>query len=955
MDNPDALMESFNPLNLLSQKLSTSESPLEDLSLQDSVLTLDDLCFPGETKNSCVSNTFSQFSGSNPNQTFAQNVTESRISPSESPNGSLRSLDVEDGNSGEDPFGSNPLPVGGSLIGGNRMTRRTKEVAKFQCGDCSFVTSKLYVFNEHVATHKNNEKEHECPVCQQKFKYKQSVKKHMMKHQGITPYHCLICDYKTNSHSSLEVHQRAHSGEKPFVCKSCGMRFAQNSQLRVHIQYHSNANNPYKCELCDYQSPNYYKLTRHMKVHRERPYACDMCNKKFMLPYQLRNHIATHSKVTQSIASSSSATTSSQVEEKTHRDLMTCIGCMTVFTNRENYLKHIKGCPVMAEPNIIVETPPVPPYTSDLRSVNIIKARNTTFASMEAGKSSKKFAPIAPKKTSSSEKAEKAASSSMLPVTCVTTEIRHADSTVSKILHIPPFKGWDGSKPSPGSTNVAIKRPSANVEDETSDLSSPSTKLSKAVNKLSFLSESLNCETFEEHLGESQVSPLINGKLDFPEDTVVINPEAVPMENPLQNFNVEIPAPDFGSQFGINSAVHSNISSGSFSTVSESSSKSEHSSSSPVISPPVVGGNNHHRPKPSQTGLGSYPETGAESRETKLAILEEQMGSIIDKLWLKFQTNSESSNTENRSSKSPKPSNCLTPRQQMKHWFKENQSGFKALQDLISGDDTNDNDDGVLDLSQPVQVKTEILSPGVLEYEALDLSSKPILDLSISSPLDLSIKEPPQLANASIRKLEKPEYNRNSEMETSVVSANGRKNTFFGSSNDTNRVSKVSRVLSEDQAIIKTDNPERPFKCGYCGKQFIQSSHIRVHLQYHVNAGNPFRCSDCSYTSASKYKLNLHVKVHKERRFQCEHCSSKFTLNCRLNQHVKLAHGEHLPYKCAICNVTFSSTNLLSWHVVNKHPFAQNVTPEVLSSSIGDEKLDDDLAASIEEISDSIQ
>ena len=953
MDTSDGLTENFNPLSLISEKISASESHLDDLSVQNSGLALDDLCFPDEPTS--PGNDLSKL-------TEQVQFLDSRISPVASPNGSLRSLDIDDVRSiGEDSiYGSNSVTLGGQLVAGSRMTRRTKEVAKFQCGDCSFVTSKLYVFNEHVATHKNNEKEHECPVCQQKFKYKQSVKKHMMKHQGITPYHCSICDYKTNSHSSLEVHQRAHSGEKPFVCKSCGMRFAQNSQLRVHIQYHSNANNPYKCELCDYQSPNYYKLTRHMKVHRERPYACDMCNKKFMLPYQLRNHVATHSKVTSSIASSTSLSSSavvSKTEERAHKDLMTCSGCMTVYSNRENYMKHVKECPVMAEPSIIVDTQPlssnISHYTSDLRSVNTIKARNTTFATMEAEKKDpKKFTPIAPKRIVANEKQEKGSTSAnMLPVSCVTTEIRHADSTVSKILHIPPLKSWEGTK----SVSPGNKRSVGSLND-ISDLSSPSSKLSKAVNKLSFLSETLNCETFEEHLTELQTSPLLNTKLDLPEDTVVIKPEAVPNTSPVPNFNVEIPPPDFGTLFGTHQGRnHSNISTSSFSNNSEVSCKSEHSNSSPVISPPAI--TNYQTSKASPNETGSYLCGVTESRESKLAILEEQMGSIIDKLWLKFQSTSDASSSGPQAPKVAKSSTSLTPRQQMKHWFKENQSGFKALQEFISGEDENQEDDEILDLSQP-QVESAPVPTGFFEYQALDLSNKTgVLDLSSSSPLDLSIKEPPQLPSSGNIKLEKPEYNRNSGLDNTypAVSANGRKNTFFGSSNEI-KGTKISRVLSEDQAIIKTDNPERPFKCGYCGKQFIQSSHIRVHLQYHVNAGNPFRCTDCSYTSASKYKLNLHVKVHKERRFQCEHCSSKFTLNCRLNQHIKLAHGEHLPYKCAICNVTFSSTNLLSWHVVNKHPFAQNITPDVLTSSVGDEKLvEDDLATSIEDLTNSIE
>ncbi|XP_063716279.1 zinc finger protein 236-like [Symsagittifera roscoffensis] len=682
-----------------------------------------------------------------------------------------------------------------SASGSEKLLRKGgKEVAKFQCGDCSFVTSKLYVFNQHVATHKNNEKEHECPICKQKFKYKQSVKKHMMKHEGITPYHCKICDYKTNSHSSLEVHQRAHSGEKPFVCESCGMRFAQNSQLRVHIQYHSNANNPYKCELCDYQSPNYYKLTRHMKVHRERPYACDLCKKRFMLPYQLRNHAATHTKT--AIKGGNIA-----IEEDEH---VMCVGCNVVYRDQEKFNYHVKECPKLNNGSLI-------PGTSRSMKDDVFKISKkpkSDFSKASAGDNDLGV--------NVSEKSE---------TVTMTTKITHPDKTVSRILHIP-----------------AKNQIQQSTISAYSGLSKQTSRTESRTTQESALEIAQSDE--EEHLEMNEQDYFgrlegIGSTMNLPDDVVIIKPEAAPSDISTSSSNIW----DFGVQIpNEDSKIKLNDYRSAFSTAQYSArTNSEHSTSpgSSFVSP-------------------SADKIQSPLEPTFVDAIQNQMSSIFDNLLFKAESDCQDQSSRNDS------------------------GALNMTRTSINQGSQESDDEEALDLTMDQNADTTIDNQDINGWDL----SKPNVSSAASEPLNLSLspvdlKEPASEVRALI--------------------------------------AKPIKVLSEEEAIIKTDNAERPFKCGYCSKQFIQSSHIRVHLQYHVNAGNPFKCPDCSYTSASKYKLNLHVKVHKERRFQCPYCSSKFTLNCRLNQHIKLAHGENLPYKCTLCNVTFSSTNLLSWHVANKH------------------------------------
>ena len=57
-----------------------------------------------------------------------------------------------------------------------------------------------------------------CDQCDKSFSRKQSLKRHMLIHQGIKPFKCNICGKRFHWKNVLKTHQATHSNAKPFKC-----------------------------------------------------------------------------------------------------------------------------------------------------------------------------------------------------------------------------------------------------------------------------------------------------------------------------------------------------------------------------------------------------------------------------------------------------------------------------------------------------------------------------------------------------------------------------------------------------------------------------------------------------------------------------------------------------------------------------------------------------------------
>lgn len=112
---------------------------------------------------------------------------------------------------------------------------------------------------------------------------------------------------------------------------------------------------------------------------------------------------------------------------------------------------------------------------------------------------------------------------------------------------------------------------------------------------------------------------------------------------------------------------------------------------------------------------------------------------------------------------------------------------------------------------------------------------------------------------------------------------------------------------------LASHNKERKHKCGTCGKYFHQPSHLMAHKVTH-SGDRPFKCPECGKSFVRASHLKTHSRLHTgEKPFQCTYCNKSFTQKAGLLAHVRLHTGDR-PYKCEKCGQGFRSLEILLAH-----------------------------------------
>lgn len=117
---------------------------------------------------------------------------------------------------------------------------------------------------------KHSKKGVSCSVCDQKFRFKYSMKKHIAKvhiSNELARYKCESCDFSVTTQLGLKIHQSKVHGSKLnlFTCKKCKNTFSTKLTYQNHVATHVRKSNV-TCPLCSKKFISQKALQTH-RIH----------------------------------------------------------------------------------------------------------------------------------------------------------------------------------------------------------------------------------------------------------------------------------------------------------------------------------------------------------------------------------------------------------------------------------------------------------------------------------------------------------------------------------------------------------------------------------------------------------------------------------------------------------------------------------------------------------------
>jgi len=138
----------------------------------------------------------------------------------------------------------------------------------FKCDfvDCTYEADKYETLSAHKRRIHSNNGPYTCPHCNEQFKLKDSMKKHVARKHNEKPHRCTSCDMRFCTKQELENHTFSrHSDSKSFACTFCdGAKklFKTPKALRRHID-HAHKEKKHFCLACGSTFAYEYELNKH--------------------------------------------------------------------------------------------------------------------------------------------------------------------------------------------------------------------------------------------------------------------------------------------------------------------------------------------------------------------------------------------------------------------------------------------------------------------------------------------------------------------------------------------------------------------------------------------------------------------------------------------------------------------------------------------------------------------
>lgn len=135
--------------------------------------------------------------------------------------------------------------------------------------------------------------------------------------------------------------------------------------------------------------------------------------------------------------------------------------------------------------------------------------------------------------------------------------------------------------------------------------------------------------------------------------------------------------------------------------------------------------------------------------------------------------------------------------------------------------------------------------------------------------------------------------------------------------------------LPDNEAVEqhkKMHSGMKTYGCELCGKSFLDSLRLRMHLLSHSAGEKAIVCDQCGAQFQTEESLESHRKIHtgSDMALFCLLCGKRFQAQPALQQHMEV-HAGVRSYICSECNRTFPSHTALKRHIrshtAGDHPY----------------------------------
>ncbi|XP_056140687.1 zinc finger and BTB domain-containing protein 16-A isoform X1 [Lampris incognitus] len=149
------------------------------------------------------------------------------------------------------------------------------------------------------------------------------------------------------------------------------------------------------------------------------------------------------------------------------------------------------------------------------------------------------------------------------------------------------------------------------------------------------------------------------------------------------------------------------------------------------------------------------------------------------------------------------------------------------------------------------------------------------------------------------------------------------------SRNQHERCNVCGAELPDNEAVEqhrKMHSGMKTYGCEVCGKRFLDSLRLRMHLLSHSAGEKAIVCDQCGAQFQTEESLEAHRQIHtgSDMAIFCLLCGKRFQNQTALQQHMEV-HAGVRSYICSECNRTFPSHTALKRHLrshtAGDHPF----------------------------------